>query len=43
VLAGGAKYRKVKTGPRFILTPGCSVPNESTGDKLARLPQVLGA
>ena len=30
-------------GPKFILTPGCSVPNDSTNDELARLPQVLGA
>jgi uroporphyrinogen decarboxylase len=30
-------------GSRFILTPGCSVPNDSTSGELARLPQVLGA
>jgi len=30
-------------GPKFILTPGCSVPNDSTKDELQRLPQVLGA
>jgi uroporphyrinogen decarboxylase len=30
-------------GPKFILTPGCSVPNDSTRDDLARLPNLLGA
>jgi uroporphyrinogen decarboxylase len=30
-------------GPKFILTPGCSVPNDSTPRELRRLPQVLGA
>jgi uroporphyrinogen decarboxylase len=30
-------------GPKFILTPGCSVPNDSIGGELQRLPQVLGA
>jgi len=30
-------------GKRFILAPGCSVPNESTDDELNRLPKVLGA
>lgn len=30
-------------GRRFILTPGCSVPNESTAPELSRLPSVLGA
>ena len=30
-------------GKRFILAPGCSVPNESTPDELARLPKLLGA
>lgn len=30
-------------GPRFILTPGCSVPNDSTPEELARLPKMLGA
>jgi uroporphyrinogen decarboxylase len=30
-------------GPKFILTPGCSVPNDSTPQELRRLPQVLGA
>jgi len=30
-------------GAKFILTPGCSVPNDSTDEELSRLPQVLGA
>jgi len=30
-------------GPKFILTPGCSVPNDSTREELQRLPQLLGA
>lgn len=29
-------------GKKFILAPGCSVPNDSTGDELSRLPKVLG-
>jgi len=30
-------------GPRFILTPGCSVPNDSADAELLRVPQALGA
>jgi len=30
-------------GGKFILTPGCSVPNDSTPAELARLPELLGA
>jgi uroporphyrinogen decarboxylase len=30
-------------GSKFILTPGCSVPNDSTDQELSRLPQVVGA
>jgi uroporphyrinogen decarboxylase len=30
-------------GAKFILTPGCSVPNDSTPGELARLRDVLGA
>ena len=30
-------------GPKFILTPGCSVPNDSTPAELSRLPEALGA
>jgi uroporphyrinogen decarboxylase len=29
-------------GPKFILTPGCSVPNDSSAQELARLPNTLG-
>ena len=30
-------------GSKFILTPGCSVPDDSTDQELSRLPQVVGA
>ena len=30
-------------GPKFILTPGCSVPNDSTPQELSRLPNLLNA
>ncbi len=30
-------------GPKFILAPGCSVPNDSTDDELLRLPKLLRA
>jgi len=30
-------------GPKFILAPGCSVPNDSTDEELLRLVRVLGA
>jgi uroporphyrinogen decarboxylase len=30
-------------GRRFILTPGCSVPNDSTDDELGRLAKIVGA
>lgn len=30
-------------GSRFILAPGCSVPDESTDEELRRLPDLLGA
>jgi uroporphyrinogen-III decarboxylase len=29
-------------GKRFILTPGCSVPNDSQPEDLIRLPRLLG-
>jgi uroporphyrinogen decarboxylase len=32
-----------EAGKRFILAPGCSVPNDSTDAELLRVPQVLGA
>jgi hypothetical protein len=30
-------------GNKFILTPGCSVPNDSTDEELSRLPQVISS
>jgi len=30
-------------GAKFILTPGCSVPNDSTDRELSQLPEILGA
>jgi uroporphyrinogen decarboxylase len=30
-------------GNKFILTPGCSVPNDSTDEELSRLPKLFGA
>jgi uroporphyrinogen decarboxylase len=30
-------------GKKFILTPGCSVPNDSSDEELSRLPKLLGA
>ena len=30
-------------GRKFILTPGCSVPNDSTDEELSRLPKLFGA
>jgi len=30
-------------GPKFILTPGCSVPNDSTDAELEQLPKMFGA
>jgi hypothetical protein len=29
-------------GKRFLLAPGCSVPNESTDEELLRLTRVVG-
>jgi uroporphyrinogen decarboxylase len=34
---------KSAAGKKFILTPGCSVPNDSTAEELSRLPKLLGA
>ncbi len=31
------------SGKKFILAPGCSVPNESSKEELGKLPQVVGA
>jgi uroporphyrinogen decarboxylase len=30
-------------GRKYILTPGCSVPNDSTPEELSRLPRLVGA
>lgn len=40
-----SQYERARheAGKRFILTPGCSVPNDSTDAELLRLPQILGA
>jgi uroporphyrinogen decarboxylase len=32
-----------EAGKRFILAPGCSVPNDSSDAELLRVPQILGA
>jgi uroporphyrinogen decarboxylase len=37
------KSAQSAAGARFILTPGCSVPNDSRPEELSRLPQLLGA
>jgi uroporphyrinogen decarboxylase len=34
---------RLAAGPKFILTPGCSVPNDSRPEELSRLPQLLGS
>jgi hypothetical protein len=31
-----------QAGSKYIATPGCSVPNDSTPGELARFPQALG-
>ena len=36
------KAAAAAAGPKYILTPGCSVPNDSSTVELARLPGVLG-
>lgn len=37
------KSAAAAAGPRFLLSPGCSVPNDSAPQELLRLPAVLGA
>jgi uroporphyrinogen decarboxylase len=37
------KAASAAAGKKFILTPGCSVLNESTAEELSRLPKVIGA
>jgi uroporphyrinogen decarboxylase len=40
-----AQYQSAReeAGKRFILTPGCSVPNDSTDAELMQVPHILGA
>lgn len=40
-LRSQAKLARAQAGPRFILTPGCSVPNEATPDELKRLREAV--
>ena len=42
-LQAQSKAAAAAAGRKFILTPGCSVPNDSSAAELSRLPQVLGA
>jgi len=37
------KSAAAAAGPKFLLSPGCSVPNDSTSAELLRLPSVIGA
>ncbi len=37
------KAAAAAAGPRFLLSPGCSVPDNSSPEELERLPKVLGA
>lgn len=37
------KAAAAAAGPKFILTPGCSVPDDSMAEELSRLPKALGA
>jgi uroporphyrinogen decarboxylase len=37
------KSAAASAGPKFLLSPGCSVPNDSTPDELLRLAAVVGA
>jgi hypothetical protein len=39
-----AQWRSAQkaAGGRFILSPGCSVPNDCKDEELERLPQALG-
>ena len=37
------KSATAAAGPKFLLSPGCSVPNDSAPAELLRLPAVLGA
>ena len=37
------KSAAAAAGPKFLLSPGCSVPNDSAPEELLRLPSVIGA
>ena len=37
------KSAAAAAGPKFLLSPGCSVPNDSAPAELQRLPAVIGA
>jgi uroporphyrinogen decarboxylase len=37
------KSAAAAAGPKFLLSPGCSVPNDSTPEELLRLPAAIGA
>jgi hypothetical protein len=34
---------RLAAGTKFILTPGCSVPNDSADEELSQLPKMFGA
>jgi uroporphyrinogen decarboxylase len=36
------KEARSQAGPKYIAAPGCSIPNDSTPDELARFPKSLG-
>jgi uroporphyrinogen decarboxylase len=42
-MRGQWKAAAQAAGRKYILTPGCSVPNDSTSEDLSRLPKLLGA
>jgi uroporphyrinogen decarboxylase len=38
-----AEEARHQSGPKFVLSPGCSVPDDSTPEELARLAEAIGA
>jgi len=42
-LQSQSRSAAAEAGPKFILSPGCSVPNDCTTEELLRLPAALGA
>jgi len=42
-LKAQADAARIQAGARFVLTPGCSVPNDSTPEELARLRELFPA